>query len=159
MVAVTAEITYFVQDISDTSRHAGGEIPARRPKHHDAAAGHVFAAVIAHRLDNRVHAAVADAEALTGHAADVGLPGRRPVESNVTDDDVILRHECRTGGRKDNDLAARKTLADVIVGVSLQDESHAARHERSKTLPGGALEMKLDRIVGQPGGAVAAGNF
>jgi hypothetical protein len=57
------------------------------------AAGHVFAAVVADGFDDGVHAAVADAEALAGHAADVGLAAGRAVERHVADDDVLLRHK------------------------------------------------------------------
>jgi hypothetical protein len=34
--------------------HAGGEVAARAPEHHDAPAGHVLAAVVADALDDRV---------------------------------------------------------------------------------------------------------
>ena len=73
-----------------------------RPEHDDAAAGHVLAAVVAHRLHHRVHAAVAHAEALAGHAADVGLAAGRAVEGDVADDDVLLGHEAssRAAGRR-----------------------------------------------------------
>ena len=40
-------------------------------------------------------AAVAHAEALAGHAADVGLAARRAVERDVADDDVLLGRERR----------------------------------------------------------------
>ena len=75
------------------------KLRAGRPEHDHAAAGHVLAAVIADRLDDRVDAAVADAEALAGHAADVGLAAGRAVEGDVADDDVLLRHERRARRR------------------------------------------------------------
>ena len=58
---------------------------ARRP-----AAGHVFAAVVADALDDGADAAVAHAETLAGHAADVGLAAGRAVEGDVADDHVFL---------------------------------------------------------------------
>ena len=47
-------------------------------------------------LDDRVDAAVADAEALAGHAADVRLAAGRAVEGDVADDDVLLGDEAST---------------------------------------------------------------
>ena len=43
-------------------------------------------------------------------------------------------------GREDDDLAARETLAEVVVGVAFEHERHAARHERPEALAGGAFE-------------------
>src|SRR5689334_11081418 len=107
MVTVPREIADFVEDVSDAPRHAGGEIATGRPQDHDPAAGHVFAAVIAYRFDYRMHAAVADAEALPRHATDVGLAAGRPIQGNVTDNDILLRHKCRSRRRENDDLAAR----------------------------------------------------
>ena len=126
-----------------------------RPEHDHAAAGHVLAAVIAHALDHRVDAAVAHAEALARHAADVGLAAGRAVERDVADDDVFLGDEGRAVRRVDDDLAARQPLADVVVGVAFERQRDAARHERAEALPGRALEVQLDRVVRQPVGAVA----
>ena len=66
-----------------------------RTEHDDAAAGHVFAAVIADGFDDRMHAAVAHAEALARHAADVRLAAGRAIQRDVADDDVLLRLERR----------------------------------------------------------------
>ena len=52
----------------------GGEVEAGRAEHHDAAAGHVLAAVVADALDDRHRARVADGEALAGEAAEERLP-------------------------------------------------------------------------------------
>src|SRR6185295_11831117 len=121
-----------------------------------ASAGHVFAAMIAHCLDDGVHAAVANAEAFPGHAAYVRLAARRAVQRDVADDDVLVRDERRAGRRSDDQLAARQALADVVVGVAFEEESHAARHERAEALTRGALEADADRILGQARCAVLA---
>ena len=73
----------------------GGEVAAGPAEHDDAAAGHVFAAVVADAFDDRVRAAVADGEALAGDAADVRLAAGRAVERDVADDDVLLGDERR----------------------------------------------------------------
>src|SRR5439155_13615662 len=108
------------------------EVTAGRAKDHDTAARHVFAAVIAHGQHYRVDAAVADAEALAGHAADVGLAGGRAVEGHVAGDDVFARHEGRAGGRVDDDLAAGQALAEVVVGVAFEDQRHPLGNERAE---------------------------
>ena len=84
-----------VEHVGDATGHAGGEIAAGRAQHDDPPAGHVFAAMVADAFDHRVDAAVADAEPLAGHAADVGLARRRAVQGHVADDDVSLRGEAR----------------------------------------------------------------
>src|SRR4051794_11081018 len=42
-----------VEHVGDAAAHAGGEVASRRADHHDAAAGHVLAAVVADALDDR----------------------------------------------------------------------------------------------------------
>jgi len=69
----------LVEDVGDAAGHARGEVAAGLADDHDLAAGHVFAAVIADTLNHSAGAGVADSEALTGHAADVGLAGRSTV--------------------------------------------------------------------------------
>src|SRR5262249_46066857 len=143
-----------VEDVGDAARHARREVATRRPKDDHTAAGHVFAAVIADRLDDGIDAAVTHAEAFARQAANVGIAGGRAIEGDGADDDVLFRYEGRAGGRIDDDLAARQALADVIVGIALKRERHAARHEGAEALSGRALEMQLDRVLGQPLGAV-----
>ena len=55
------------------------------------AAGHVFAAVVADAFDDRLRAAVANAEPFAGDAAEIDLAARRAVEHDVAGDDVLLR--------------------------------------------------------------------
>ena len=78
-VAQLGELAVVVVDVGDAAAHAGGEVAAGRADDDDAAAGHVFAAVIADAFDDRVRAGVADAEALADDAAEVDLAGDRAV--------------------------------------------------------------------------------
>ena len=68
-VAVERERSVGIEHVGDAAAHAGGEVAAGRPEHDHAAAGHVFAAVIADAFDDGVGAAVADRESLAGDAA------------------------------------------------------------------------------------------
>ena len=107
-------------DVGDAAAHAGGEVAAAAAQHHDHAAGHVLAAVIAHAFDHGGGAGVAHREALAGHAAEVRLAAGGAVEHHVADDDVLLRPEGRIARRIDDDASAGEPLADVVVGVAFQ---------------------------------------
>jgi hypothetical protein len=72
------------------------------------------------RPQPRLDAAVAHAEALAGHAADVGLAAGRAVEGDVADDDVVLGTKVDLRRRIDDDLAAGQPLAEVVVGVAFE---------------------------------------
>src|SRR6185369_3448107 len=114
------KVAGHVEHVSHAAAHAGGEVASGRAKHDDAAAGHVFATVVAHALDNRAHAGVAHAESFARHAADVSLAARRAVKPDVADDDVFFRHERGTLRRIDNNFSATKSLADVIVRIAFK---------------------------------------
>src|SRR5450756_1704567 len=156
-VAAAVEVPSLVQDVGDAARHAGGEVPAGMPQHHHAAAGHVLAAVVAHRLHHGLHAAVPDAEPLAGHATDECLALGGAVQGHVPDDDVLLRHEGRARGRVDGDLAAGEPFADVVVGIPFQSQGDPLGNDGSEALAGRSLEVETDRVFRQPFGAVAPG--
>ncbi|MNW18470.1 hypothetical protein D3C71_2180510 [compost metagenome] len=63
--------------------------------------------MVAHALDDDVHAAVAHREPLAGNAADISFTARRTIECRVSDNDVIFRFERRFIRRIDRDLASR----------------------------------------------------
>ena len=154
-IAAPPEVPVGVQHVGDAARHARGEVAAGLAEHDDAAARHVFAAVVAHALHHGAHPAVAHGEAFAGHAADVGFAVRRPVQGHVADDDVVLRGEGRAGRRIQNDLAAGQALGEIVVGVARQFQRHAGRHEGRETLARGPVEPEMDGVVGQAGAAVA----
>ena len=85
-----AKLAVGVEHVGDAAAHAGREVAPGPAEHDHASAGHVLAAVIADALDHDRRAAVAHAEALARHAADVAFAARRAVERDVADDDVLL---------------------------------------------------------------------
>ena len=89
-IAPAREVAVGVEHIGDAAAHAGREVAPGPPEHDHPPAGHVLAAVIADTFDHDRRAAVADAETLAGHAADVALAAGRAVERDVADDDVVL---------------------------------------------------------------------
>ena len=84
----------LVEHVGDAARHAGREIAPGRAEHHDHAAGHVFAAVVARPLDDRDGAGIAHREALAGDAAEIAFAFDRAVEHGIADDDRIPPARC-----------------------------------------------------------------
>src|SRR5439155_10259599 len=138
--------------------HAGGEIAPGTADHDDGAAGHVFAAVVAGAFDDGGGAGITDAEALAGDAAKVRFAGDRPVHHRIPDDDVVFGCRGRLRVGIDDHSAARETLADVVVGRTLQLEGHATGEKRSKTLARSAGERNVQRVLGQAFMPIAAGD-
>src|SRR5207253_8156946 len=134
LVAAAGELAVGVHHVGHAARHSRGEIAPGRTEDHHAPAGHVFAAVIADSFDHRVDAGVAHAEPFAGDAADVRLAAGRAVKGDVADDDVLLGDEAGLFRRMDDDPSARESLADVVVGVALQHQSHSFGNERTETL-------------------------
>src|SRR5258708_4064079 len=62
------EAALGIPNIGDSAGHARRKIASRGPQDEDPAAGHVFASVVAHALDDRVGPRVPDAETLAGPA-------------------------------------------------------------------------------------------
>src|SRR4030095_11238408 len=52
--------------------------------------------------------------------------------------------------REDGDPTTAQALADVVVGVALEQERHAAGEEAPEALAGRAGELEGDRVAGQP---------
>jgi hypothetical protein len=61
--------------------------------------------------------------------------------------------------RPDGQLAPERPFAEIVVGVSLDGHGDARGAESEKTLTGAAGRVDDDGVVGQPGLAVAAGDF
>ena len=61
--------------------------------------------------------------------------------------------------RIDDDASAGESFADVVVGVAFEFERDAFGEERSEALSGRAGELEANGVVGQSGGAVAAGDL
>ena len=102
-------------------------------------------------------AAVAHAEALARHAAEIDFAGGRAVERDVADDDVLLGDEGRSRRRIDDDLAAGQALADVVVGIAFEREASCpCGMNAPKLWPAEPLNLQLDRVLGQALGAPAA---
>ena len=127
------------------------EIAARRAEHDDAAAGHVFAAVIADGFDDRVHAAVAHREAFAGHAADVDLAARsRHTSATLPTMMFSSGTKVEPFGGIDDDLAAATGLCRSNRWRRLRARSVMPRGMNAPKLwPAEPLNLNLDRVLGQ----------
>ena len=132
-VATALEAAILVQNVGDTTGHAGREVAARHAENDYRAASHVFAAVVAHAFDNRRTAGIADAETLAADPGKEGLTIGRTVHDGVADDDVLLRITAEISMRLDDDATARQALADVVVTFAGQFQRHTTwpgRHRK-----------------------------
>mmetsp|Transcript_14691 Transcript_14691/g.47869 ORF Transcript_14691/g.47869 Transcript_14691/m.47869 type:complete len:262 (-) Transcript_14691:493-1278(-) len=158
-VALVGEGVVGVVDVGDAAAHAGGEVAPRDAEDDEAAAGHVFGAVVSEALDDGEGARVADAESLAGLAPEEGFASRRAVEAAVADDDVVRGDEGRLGqlllvGGHD-DAASREALGATVVRVALDLDGHSGGQREPEALPGGAVQRHRDRIFRQAADAEA----
>ena len=158
-IAALLEVPVPVVDVGDPAAHAGREVAPGAAEHHRHPPGHVLAAVVAHPFHHRDGSGVADREPLAGDPPEVALPGDRPVEDRVPDEDVLLGREARFSRGVDRDAPAREALADVVVRVPLELDAHPAREERAEALPARAPRPDVDGVVGKAGVAVALGHL
>src|SRR5947209_1740257 len=93
VAAPGSEVAHVVVDVRDAPAHAGGEVAARRPDHHDGAVGHVFASVVAHAFNHRDRSGVAHREALAGDAVEKHFARSGAVEHHVAHKDALFRKE------------------------------------------------------------------
>src|SRR5437016_793344 len=83
VAARLAELTGFIQHVSDPARHAGGEVLAGICQADDQAPSHIFAAVIAQAFDDSRCPGIAYRESLTGAAVKECLARGCSVEHHV----------------------------------------------------------------------------
>ena len=155
LVAVRIKVTGLIEDKGDTTGHTGCKVTAGRPQHHHTAPGHVLTAVIAHCLDHRLQAAIADTEPLSRDPSDIGFASGGSVEGHVADNDILFCQEPGLRGWMDDYLSSRESLPDVVVGVAFQGHRHPRRNKGSEALAGGALEVESDGVLEQSLRAVA----
>ncbi len=159
LVQPAFEIALLVEHVGDAARHAGREIAPRRAEHDDDAAGHIFAAVIAGAFDDRIGAGVPDGEALARDAAEIAFARDGAIEHRIADDDAFFRRDAGFRIGPHDQLAARKTLADIVVAFADQIERHAMRGPGAERLSCRALQRQPDRVFRQAGMAIAPGDL
>ena len=155
-IAAAMELAVVIPDIGHATGHAGRKVATGTTKHHNGAAGHVFAAMVAGAFDHRHRARVAHRKPLTGHAVEVGLALGGAVEHGIADDDVLGAVATEIVGTANDHAAARQSFADIVIGLADQIEGDAAGQEGRKALAGRTVELRMDGVVGQTGMGIAA---
>ncbi len=134
-----------VVQVGAAAGHPRPEVGADGAEYDDDPAGHVFAAVLAEALDDRLRAGVAHGEPHPGPADEVQPPAGRAVEAGVAGDRLAggVGGEVRLRG--DDEPPARQALADVVVRLADQPQLERRTRERAERLAGRAAELQTDR--------------
>mmetsp|Transcript_84330 Transcript_84330/g.217162 ORF Transcript_84330/g.217162 Transcript_84330/m.217162 type:complete len:241 (+) Transcript_84330:2188-2910(+) len=146
---LVAELGIEVKHIRKATTHAGSEVRADLAEHDHEATGHVLATVVACAFNNGSAARVAHGEALGGDAGHEGRAACRTVERRVASKDGLMALERRLTRLVDDQPASAEALANVVIGVALKLERDTRREEVAKGLARAALEVHVDRVVGQ----------
>src|SRR6266540_1823654 len=121
--------------------HPRADVPSERTKDHDRAVRHVLARVATDAFNDRGCTRVANGEALARRACEKELAAGRPVENRVAGEAWITRI---VGRRPDHDAASAQALADVIVGLAVEDELDARRQEGAEALSCRSFEAVVE---------------
>src|SRR5204863_7867072 len=130
-----------IEHVQLAAAHARSGVQPDLAEDDDRAAGHVLARVIAHSLDDRESAGVADTEPLPGAAGAEELAACRTVEGRVAEQHRIARVVRR---REQDDAPAGHSLADAVVRLPDQLELGTCAEERAEALSGRALEARAN---------------
>ena len=93
VAALLREVASFVEDVSDSSTHTGGEIAPGLSQHQHQSACHILAAVIAQPFDDGGCARIAHGESLARHPVKESFAGGCSIQHDIADEDVFLRRE------------------------------------------------------------------
>ena len=158
-VAESREDAVFVEDKGDSTTHAGRKVSPSLAQDDSHAAGHVFAAMVAHTFHDGVRAAVAHRESLSGHSSEIRFASGGAVQNCVANDDVVFGNEGRTFWWVNHQPATGQTLANIVVGIAFERQCDAFCKECAKALACRTAELDPDRIFGEAGIPVATGDF
>ena len=111
-------VRFAAQDVGKAAGHPRAKIETDWTKNSGDTAGHVFTTMLSDAFNNRDRAAIPDSEALTSLSCDVEL-----ARSGAIQNRVAYQHIATLGGigsRLDDDRAAGKAFADVVVRFAKQ---------------------------------------
>ena len=149
LIHAAVEAVVQIQHIGDASAHAGCKVFARSAKNDGAAAGHIFQTVVTAALRHQGCAGIADAEAFSRDAVEIGLAGRRSKEGDVAHNYILFRLKGAVFVRKDNEFAAGQTLAETVVGVAGQADGNAFGQEGAEGLASASAGIDHKGVVRQ----------
>src|SRR5882757_4523442 len=126
VVIAIDEIALEVEHIGEAAGKASSEVDAGTPEYAHDTAGHVLTTVVSRSLDDSNGARITHGKALAGDAGRVQVPARGAVETGVAHDDGFVRHITGIARRAQDNLAARHSLPDVIVGIAFEIQMQTA---------------------------------
>ena len=122
-----------IPHIQLTPGHPGAGISPKGAEHHNRAAGHVLAAVVARPLNHRSGPGVAHRETLTDDPRHEQRPTRSAVQAGVS---------CAVGvfssgdPRVHHNRPSAHALADIVVGRAVEHDRHTIDQKRTEALSG-----------------------
>ena len=88
--------------------------------------------MVADTFHDDIRTGIAHAESLARNAGNKSAAACRAVERDIADDDVLSRLKRAGPIRKNDQSAAGKALAEVVVAVALERKRYALRQKRAE---------------------------
>ena len=104
-------------------------------------------------------AGVAYRKTFPGYAVEECFSAGRPVECDISNQNVFLGSKSRSARRINDKAPTRHALADIIVGFSLKCERDPIRQKCTQALTCRSAQANLNSVVRQSRGAVFAGDL
>ena len=114
--------------------------------------------MVAHSLNDRDRPTVSDGETLAYPTVDIQFSGRSAIEQCVAGNGIIFSLKSRVARRNHHYTTARKTLAEIVVGITLQLQRHSLAEERPETLSGRTRERQFHAVIGKTRAAESLGD-
>ena len=118
--------------VCEPAAHACSEVPPARTENYYQSIRHVFTAMVPDALNDRGGSGIANRKTFASDTVKEGFAARRAIERDIADDDIFLRCEPGTARRMDNDSAARKALADIVIRFAFQGQRDPLRKEGTR---------------------------
>ena len=104
--------------------------------------------MITDTFHNSHRATVADTETLGGFASEECLSTRRTVQTDIPDNNIVLGRKPSASRRRHDDPTARKTLADIIIRITLEINCDTVCEPRTETLSSRASQSDHNGVIG-----------
>ncbi|MNC31744.1 hypothetical protein D3C75_800750 [compost metagenome] len=145
-VNTLTEIAVLIEHISETTGHTCTEVHACFADDADNTASHVFTTVIANAFNHGNGSGVTHGETLTRAASSIKFAAGCTVQTGVTDDGRFMATEGRANRRTQGNQTACHTFANIVVSIASQMQFNTTCVPHTEALPGGAAEMRFNRI-------------
>ena len=93
-------------------------------------------------------ATVADTETLSGFAPEKCLSTRRTIQTDIPNNNIVLGRKPSPFWRRHDNPAARKTLADIVIRITLEINCDTVREPSTETLPSRTIQSNHNGVIG-----------